>query len=42
MRGMTRMALGVSIVLFAVVAARVAAAGAEDDVKLVFHVEGMR
>ncbi len=42
MRGVTKIALGVLLVLFAGVMAGVTAAAAEEEVKMVFHVEGMR
>ena len=42
MRGVTKIALGVLLVLFAVVRAGVTAAGAEGEAKMVFRVEGMR
>lgn len=42
MRGVTKIALGVLLVSFAVVAAGVTAAVAEEEVKMIFHVEGMR
>ncbi len=42
MRGVTKIALGVSLVLFAAVTAGATAAVAEEDVEMVFHVEGMR
>ena len=42
MRGVTKIALGVLLVSFAGVTAGVAAAVAEEEVKMVFHVEGMR
>ncbi len=41
-RGVTKIALGVLLVLFAAVTAGVTAAVAEEEVKMVFHVEGMR
>ena len=41
MRGATRMALGALFVLFAVGTIGVTAGVAEEDVKMVFHVEGM-
>jgi len=42
MRELTRMALGALFVLFATAMIGVAAAVAEEDVEMVFHVEGMR
>ncbi len=42
MRGVTKIALSVLLVSFAGVTAGVAAAVAEEEVKMVFHVEGMR
>ncbi len=42
MRGVTKTALGVLLVLFGVATAGVTAAVADEDVKMVFHVEGMR
>ena len=42
MRGVTKIALGVLLVSFAGVMAGVTAAVAEEEVKMVFHVEGMR
>ncbi len=42
MRGVTKIALGVFLALFAVVTAGVTAAGAEGEAKIVLHVEGMR
>ncbi len=41
MRSATRMALGALFVLFAVGTIGASAALAEEDVKMVFHVEGM-
>ncbi len=41
MRGVTKIALGGSLALVAAVMAGVTAA-AEEEVKMVFHVEGMR
>ncbi len=42
MRVFTETALGALLVLFAVATAGVTAALADEDVKMVFHVEGMR
>ncbi len=42
MRDATKMALGALFVLFGVATAVVTAAWADEDVKMVFHVEGMR
>lgn len=42
MRGVTTIALGVLLVSFAGVTAGVTAAVAEEEAKMVFHVEGMR
>ncbi len=42
MRGATTMALGALFVWFAVGTIGVAAAVGEEEVKMVFHVEGMR
>ncbi len=42
MRGVTKIALGVLLVLFAGVTAGLRAAVAEEEVEMVFHVEGMR
>ena len=42
MRGIRKIALGVLLVSFAGVMAGVTAAVAEEEVKMVFHVEGMR
>ena len=42
MRGARKMALGALFVLFAVGTIGVSAAVAEEEVKMVFHVEGMR
>ena len=42
MRGVTKTGLGVLLVLFGVATAGVTAAAADEDVKMVFHVEGMR
>lgn len=42
MRGITRITLGAVLVAWAVVTAGVTPAVAEESVKMVFHVEGMR
>ena len=42
MRVFTKTALGVLLVLFGAATAGVTAAVADEDVKMVFHVEGMR
>ncbi len=42
MRSATRMALGALFMLFAVGTIGVSAVVAEEEVKMVFHVEGMR
>ena len=41
MRDVRRIALSVSLVLFATATAGVMAATAEGDLKMVFHIEGM-
>ena len=42
MRVFTKTVLGVLLVLFGVAMAGITAAVADEDVKMVFHVEGMR
>ena len=42
MRGVTKIALGVLLASFAGVTAEVAVEAAEEEVKMVFHVEGLR
>ena len=42
MRGVARMALGVLIVFSAVLTIGAAGAVADEEVRMVFHVEGMR